>query len=122
MKFIFQYFGLLFLSILILLYACEKDNDYGTVVVGVKYNGKYTTNPDVYMKAGTLTKPTGSFTWDKMQPGGEDGKATFENLAPGNYYFYAREYGSSSYVTGGVGVKVVSRYRMNWYEVTIDLK
>jgi hypothetical protein len=54
--------------------------------------------------------------------GGEDRKAAFENLVPGNYYFCAREYGTSSYVMEGTGVTVTSRSRMNWYEVTIDLQ
>jgi hypothetical protein len=113
---------LTFIGLTLSFCSCQKENDHGMVIVSVKFNGKYTTNPTVYMKAGTLTMPTGSYKWDKTQAGGEDGKATFENLAPGNYYFYAKEYGSSSYVTGGVGVTVVSRYRMNVYEPTIDLK
>lgn len=105
-----------------LFLSCEKENENGTVVVGVKLDGKYMNNPTVYMKKGTLTRPTGSFTWDKIQAGGADGKATFENLSPGDYYFYAREYGSSSYRCGEVGTTVLSRSRQNWYEPTINLK
>jgi hypothetical protein len=30
-------------------YSCQKNNDYGTVVVGVKYNNKYIPNPDLLM-------------------------------------------------------------------------
>lgn len=122
MKIPLNFLLLIFIGLTLSFCSCQKENDYGTVVVGVKFNGKYTTNPTVYMKAGTLIKPTAPFKWDKIQAGGEDGKAAFENLAPGNYYFYAREYGTSSYVTGEVGVTVVSRYRQNWYEPTIDLK
>jgi len=114
--------SLAFFGLLFSFCSCQKGNDHGTVVVGVKYNGKYSTNPTVYMKAGTLTKPTGAFSWDRIQAGGEDGKAAFENLAPGNYYFYAIEYETSSFVSGDVSVKVIARSRMNDYEISIDLK
>ena len=110
------------LVVCLAFFSCQKDSNSQTVIVGVKINGKYTTNPTVYMKSGTLTKPTGSYTWTKTQAGGEDGKATFENLSSGNYYFYAKEYGSSSYVTGEIGVSVAGGGRTNWKEVTIDLK
>lgn len=112
---------LLPLVVACLLCSCQKEDDHGTVIISVKQNGQYLTNTPVYMKEGSLTKPIGSFTWDKTQTTGGDGKVAFEGLAAGNYYFYSIGDVSSSPASSGTGIKVVNRYRQNRYEATLDL-
>lgn len=104
-------------------FSCKKDTDHGSVLITVKYNGQVISEPMIYMKAGTLTNPNIPLSkFDKSMSGDASGQATFEDLAPGNYYFYGKGYSSSkaTYVTGEVGVTIRSRWRQNWYEVAIN--
>lgn len=116
----------IYLPLLIICFAllsCEKENDHGSVHIVMKYNGQLTSQPLVYMKSGTLSNPGIPLAqYEKSMSGDGSGQVTFENLAPGNYFFYGKAYGTNGYVTGEIGVTVRSRYRQNWYDVTINGK
>lgn len=105
--------------------SCSKENDYGNVLVTIKYNGQAIDQPLIYMKKGTLTNPNISLDkYDKVGSGDASGQVTFSNLAPDNYFFYTRGYSSSksTYVTGQTSITVKSRYRENSYKIIIDTK
>lgn len=106
-----------------IIISCRKDNDHGNVLVTVKYNGKSMDQPTIYMKKGTLTNPNIPLTdYDKSMSGDAAGQATFEDLAPGDYFFFAQAYSNSkgNYASGENSVTVKSRNRENSYEVTIN--
>lgn len=72
--------------------SCAKYNDYGSVLVTVNYNGKAIDQPIIYLKKGTLTNPNISLDkYDKVGSGDAAGQITFENLAPDNYFFFAKD-------------------------------
>jgi hypothetical protein len=116
---------LAFLGMMLSFCSCQKDNNnYGTVHVVVKYNTQTVPEPFVYIKAGTLTNPNIPLSqYDKSMGLDASSQATFENLAPGNYFFYAKGYSSpnSTYASGQASVTVQSRWRENSYEVTINM-
>lgn len=110
-------------TLCVIIFSCKKDNDHGNVLVTVNFNGKAIDQPTIYMKKGTLTNPNIPLTdYDKSMSGDAAGQVTFEDLAPGDYFFYAQAYSNSksNYVFGENSVRVKSRSRENSYELTIN--
>lgn len=106
-----------------LLSGCEKENGYGSVKVTVIYPGRKMSNVKVFYKKGMLTNPNILLeNYDGMLTSNSSGEITFDNIAPGNYFLYAKaiDTDANRVVEGSAGITVRQRFRdCNTYDVII---
>lgn len=106
--------------------SCQKDdlNGNGTVLVTARENGVAVPQALIYLKADTLANPGLPLAqYDQSMRADASGQASFEDLKPGNYYFFATGFSETDQrtVTGETHLTIIRRYRQNDYTITIAM-
>jgi hypothetical protein len=95
--------------------SCTKDIPYnGNVAIAASYNTHVVPQAKIYFKQGS--KPAVPLTPDQykgMLTADSNGQATFYDLTPGSYYFYATGFSPEAgrAVQGDTVITVLARYR-----------
>lgn len=119
---------LLLISVIsmLLILSCKKNDTGGsaTITITSTHHGKKIPLTNVYIKYGAREFPGQDVSsYDAVQTSNLEGKATFEDLRYGDYFFYGVGYDSAiqAPVMGGIGLSIKWKERKNKIELELPI-
>lgn len=112
--------------IVTILNSCEKYKDgEGYVTIYVKYNGSRVSDAIVYLKKGTSTNPNIPFDqYDIIVTTNDKGRVKIDGVKPAYYFIHAKKFlqNENRYIEGDYSLQVFQKFRLNTYDVNIDVQ
>jgi hypothetical protein len=117
------------LSLLLLIFvgfmSCKEDNSNGSILITIKSKGDAIQKARVYINAGTLENPNiQDEEFDRIEFSDSHGQVYIHEMLPDDYFIKATYIDplSKKQVIGIASVTISERFRLNRYDLIIEMK
>jgi hypothetical protein len=108
-------YSLIWLPVLLIIISCTKSTSYNSnVTIAANYNTQPVSQAKIYFRPGTRSAvPLTPAQYQEILTADGSGHATFYQLSPGSYYFFATGFSPQAgrTVQGDTVITVLARYR-----------